>query len=188
MVFREIGAAAVAQHFAQPSRVKMGEDFLQKWKNKSGRLGRYMSRNEARKKDMSSWDRTLSIGNDKWSVRDQKNVKNGQYVFEMCIINSSPCCWQPDLGCFWVTDGSENKNFALKKQFWFKILFIKNLIFLTISRFSNFVIFNLTRVRQPSFWDRFKGKESRLRTWRWTVCRTLFDNSNEVGWFVWFFI
>ena len=34
-----------------------------------------MNRNEARKKDMSSWDRDLSIGNVKWSVRDQKNVK-----------------------------------------------------------------------------------------------------------------
>ena len=91
-------------------------------KNKSGRLGRYMNRNEARKKDMSSWDRALSIGNDKWSVRDQKNVKNGHYVFEICNINSSPCCWQPDLGYFWVTDGSENKNFVLKKQFCVKIL------------------------------------------------------------------
>ena len=34
-----------------------------------------MNRNEARKKDMSSWDRDLSIGNVKWAVRDQKNVK-----------------------------------------------------------------------------------------------------------------
>ena len=49
-------------------------------KNKSGRLGRYMNHNEARKKDMSSSDRALSMGNDKWSVRDQKNVRNGQCV------------------------------------------------------------------------------------------------------------
>ena len=48
---------------------------MAKRKNKSGRLGRYKNRNEARKKDMSSWDRDLSIGNVEWAVRDQKNMK-----------------------------------------------------------------------------------------------------------------
>ena len=35
---------------SRPSRVKMGDDFLQKWKNQSSRLGRFKNRNEARKK------------------------------------------------------------------------------------------------------------------------------------------
>ena len=52
-----------------------------KWKNKSGRLGRYKNRNEARKNVLNSWDRALSMGHVKWSVRVQEKPKNGQYVF-----------------------------------------------------------------------------------------------------------
>ena len=57
--------------------------------NKSGRLERYMNRNEARKKDMSSWDRVLSIGNAKWSVRDQKNMKLVSMFLK--FASSVPC-------------------------------------------------------------------------------------------------
>ena len=44
-------------------------------KNKSGRLGRYKNRNEARKNVLRSWDRDLSIGNVKKVAGDRKNTK-----------------------------------------------------------------------------------------------------------------
>ena len=45
-------------------------------------FGGYKSRNEARKKDMNSWDRYLSIGILEWSVRGQKKIKikKGRHV------------------------------------------------------------------------------------------------------------
>ena len=42
------------------------------WKNEGSCLGRFKNRNEARKKVMNSWERDLSIGNVKWSLRRHK--------------------------------------------------------------------------------------------------------------------
>ena len=49
-------------------------------KNKGGRLWRYMNRTEPGKKVLNSWDRDLSIGDLKWSMRVQKSAKKGHYV------------------------------------------------------------------------------------------------------------
>ncbi len=56
-------------------------------KNKNGRLGRYKNRQESRKNVLNSWDRDLSIGDVKWSVRVQEKCKNGQYVFGFGGLN-----------------------------------------------------------------------------------------------------
>ena len=63
----------------------MGDDFIEKIKkrkNKSGRLRHYKNRNGARKKDMNSWDRDLSVGDVKWSARVHKNMnKVSMFLF-----------------------------------------------------------------------------------------------------------
>ena len=50
-------------------------------KLKSGRLGRYKNRQEARKNVLNSWDRDLSIDEVKWSIKDENQngvkTKNG---------------------------------------------------------------------------------------------------------------
>ena len=88
------------------------------------------------KKDMDSWDRGLSIGNVKWSVRDHKNVKKGHHVFGFWIIKSSPHCRQPDFVCFGVADDSKKLNLASKNQFWFQIKNLNINTILTIFAFS----------------------------------------------------
>ena len=79
---------------------KNGENakIVKNGKNKWGRLRRYMNRTEPGKKVLNSWDRDLSIGNLKWSAREQKNVKNGNPGFGFWTIVTSTYCWQPEFG------------------------------------------------------------------------------------------
>ena len=89
--------------------------------NKWGRLGRYRNRSELRKNVLNSWDRDLSMGDLKWSARAQKNANKGHCFFVFWITMLTPCCWQPEIWCFDVPEGSQKLNFALQNKFSFQI-------------------------------------------------------------------
>ena len=131
--------------------------------NKWGRLGRYRNRSELRKNVLNSWDRDLSIGDLKWSARAQKNANRGHCFFVFWITMLTPCCWQPEIWCFDVPEGSQKLNFALQNKFSFQIssktFFWHIFIFLAVQNFgfyffqfchfSNFCVFKFWLIIFP---------------------------------------
>ena len=88
--------------------------------NKWGRLGRYKNRNWSRKNVLDSWDRALSMGYVKSSVRVQEKCKKCQHIFGFRATILAPCCWRPHFSCFECSDGSEKLKFVPENQFWSK--------------------------------------------------------------------
>ena len=131
--------------------------------NKWGRLGRYRNRSELGKNVLNSWDRDLSIGDLKWSARAQKNTNKGHCFFVFWITMLTPCCWQPEIWCFDVPEGSQKLNFALQNKFSFQIssktffwhiftfLAVQNFgfYFFQLCHFSNFCVFKFRLIIFP---------------------------------------
>ena len=112
--------ASIALNWS-PSRVKMGEDFIDKMEKQKWSFGTLKWSQWSQKKRYEQL-RSSSIYWWCQMVRPgSENYEKGQCVFVIWITKSSPCCWEHILKRFCVTTSSENENSAFKNQFWFEI-------------------------------------------------------------------